>query len=471
MARVEKDLGRRLEWAAVNHHDTGHAHAHVVVRGVDRDGRELRLDRGYISNGLRWRAQELATEELGPRLARDLDRTRQREITQERFTSLDRDLERRAEDGRIEAPALRGPNRPLLVARLEQLEHFGLAERTNAAAWTLADGWQKQLRDLGARGDIVKQMHLAMRGDPSRYRIVRPGDELPTPVTGRVVAKGLSDEIKGTFYAVVESPSGQGYHLPIDARCADALRVGDVVRLSTRPESAVRPVDQAIAERAAAQGGVIALERSPEGKVSGAERRLSELERLGLVSRHGERAWKVPTDLAARLEDRATSAAPRHRLLLEKEPMGLDAQGRHRGPVWLDRVCAESLAPYGFGAEVRRLIEQRREVMPRLEVRADGPERDDKLRELEVRAIGRKMAASTGQRFVEVPPSGFRGRLQVLEGGSAGPGYAVVSDGSAFVVVAATPTVRACHGQMATVSRDPAGRIVVRNALERERGS
>jgi hypothetical protein len=396
---------------------------------------------------------------------------RQREITQERFTSLDCDLERRARDGRIEASMIQGRNRALLVGRLEQLESLGLAERTRAAAWTLVEGWQKQLRDLGIRGDIVKQMHLAMKGDPSRYRIVRPGDELPAPVTGRVVAKGLSDEIKGAFYAVIESPEGQGYHLPIDARSAEAVRVGDVVRLSTRPESAVRPVDRAIAERAAAHGGVIVLERSPDGKLSPAERRLSELERLGLVSRHGERAWKVPADLAARLEDRATNAAPRHRLLVEKEPMGLEAQVRHRGPVWLDRVCAETLAPYGFGAEVRRLIERRHEVMPRLEVRADGSERDEKLRDLGARAIGRKMAASTGQRFVEVPPSGFRGRLQVLEGGSVDPSYAVVSDGSRFVVVPATSTVRACHGKMATVSRDPAGRIVVRNALERERGS
>ena len=62
MAQVERDLGRKLEWAAVNHHDTDHPHAHIVIRGLDRDGREVRLDRAYISNGLRSRAQEIATE-------------------------------------------------------------------------------------------------------------------------------------------------------------------------------------------------------------------------------------------------------------------------------------------------------------------------------------------------------------------------------------------------------------------------
>jgi type IV secretory pathway VirD2 relaxase len=176
MGRVEKDLGRKLEWTAVNHHDTDHPHAHIVLRGVDRAGRELRLDRSYISNGLRWRAQELATEELGPRPKRALEQARQREITQERFTSLDRELERRATDSRVDVASVHGRSRPLLVARLEQLEHFGLAERTSAASWTLRPGWQKRLRDLGIRGDIVKQMHVAMSGDPSRYRVVRPGE-------------------------------------------------------------------------------------------------------------------------------------------------------------------------------------------------------------------------------------------------------------------------------------------------------
>jgi len=67
MTRVEQDLGRKVEWAAVNHHDTGHPHAHIVVRGIDRGGQELRFERSYIATGMRWRAQEIATQELGPR--------------------------------------------------------------------------------------------------------------------------------------------------------------------------------------------------------------------------------------------------------------------------------------------------------------------------------------------------------------------------------------------------------------------
>jgi type IV secretory pathway VirD2 relaxase len=67
MERMEKDLGRRLRWAAVCHYNTDNPHVHVVVRGVDRRGAEVRIDRSYISAGLRIRGQELATLELGSR--------------------------------------------------------------------------------------------------------------------------------------------------------------------------------------------------------------------------------------------------------------------------------------------------------------------------------------------------------------------------------------------------------------------
>jgi hypothetical protein len=79
-------------------------------------------------------------------------------------------------------------------------------------------------------------------------------------------------------------------------------------------------------------------------------------------------------------------------------------------------------------------------------------------------------AERTGQRFLEVPPPGFSGRVQVLDGGDGAPPYAVVTDGSRFVVVRATPEIRAARDRKVSVSRDDRGQVVVRNAPERDRG-
>lgn len=139
MQRVEEDLGRRLEWAAVNHYDTDNPHAHVVIRGVDLDGNELRLGRSYISHGLRWRAQELATEELGPQRECEVERRHQREVLQERFTALDKEIARRSKEGRVEI-RYGDPSHikaRFLMARMATLEAMRLAEKVGPNTWVL----------------------------------------------------------------------------------------------------------------------------------------------------------------------------------------------------------------------------------------------------------------------------------------------------------------------------------------------
>uniref|UniRef100_UPI003A89E341 relaxase/mobilization nuclease domain-containing protein n=1 Tax=Sphingomonas sp. GlSt437 TaxID=3389970 RepID=UPI003A89E341 len=65
--QMEVDLGTRLEWVAVDHWNTDNPHVHLLVRGVDDQGADLRMSREYISHNLRSRAEELAFAELGPK--------------------------------------------------------------------------------------------------------------------------------------------------------------------------------------------------------------------------------------------------------------------------------------------------------------------------------------------------------------------------------------------------------------------
>jgi type IV secretory pathway VirD2 relaxase len=474
MARVERDLGRKLEWGAVNHFNTDHPHAHVVIRGVDREGREVRLDRGYISNGLRWRAQELATEELGPRHDLDIRRAQAREVTQERFTSLDRELERQSQDGRVQVRWQGRAGRidePTLVARLEHLEQLRLAERVSSKEWVLAQGWQQRLTELGARNDILKQMHNAISGDPARCHIVRPGQALPTEptaaqsvVTGRVASKGLSDELKGAFYAVIETPAGSAYHVPLDARSAEALRPGDIVSLATKPEASVRPLDRYISDVAGKRRGVFEVEPTPEAER--AARRMRDLERLGLASPAGANRWTVAPNLLDELQRRHRDAPVRHRLLLHKQPLALEAQVRHPGPVWLDRIDPTSLVLHGLGADVYHALEQRHDALRHIGIDPQDPNRFTKLRELERRTVGKDVAARSGQSFVPTARDGFRGRAEAYAT-PAGVSYTIVSDGSRFLVLKATASTRAFHGRSVTVTRDARGRSAVHAVPDR----
>jgi type IV secretory pathway VirD2 relaxase len=479
MGQVERDLGRKVEWAAVNHYDTAHPHAHLVVRGVDRKGRELRLDRAYISNGMRSRAQELATQELGPRRHLDVQRARAHEVTQDRLTSLDREIDRRASSGRVDVRSLQAgrADAATLVARLEHIEGLRLVARESRASWTLSPGWQEQLRELGARGDILKQMHRAVAGDRTRYRILRPGEPLDverpdaSPVQlARVASKGLSDELKGAFYAVLETPSGHAYHVPLDARGAETLRPGDLVHVTTRREPAVRPVDHEVARASQAAGGVYTLEPTVDAASHPHVRRLRELERLGLAAADGPLRWRVSPTLLDDLQERHRVAPARYRLLTRQEPLTLEQQVHHAGDTWLDRVEPDACAPYGFGLAVRRALEQRREVLRERAVGLETPNPSEKVPEEKRRAVGREMAARSGQVFLAEPPEGFSGRMSLPGIRTTATAYVVVSDGSRFVLLHANESLRTWSGRTVVVTCDAGGQPVVRPARERNLG-
>jgi hypothetical protein len=273
-------------------------------------------------------------------------------------------------------------------------------------------------------------------------------------LVGRVAGKGLADEMKGAFYAVLEAPDGFAYHVQIDARTADRVREGDIVHFGTRPELAVRP-DRRIAEAAQKTRGVYAVDPAlDERERAQVVRRLGELEREGFVTKRDPNRWTVE-----KLESRPRTEPARERLWIQKLPLSLEQTPGHRGPVWLDNVERDALAGWGFGAEVRQAIERRRETLRALGIAPEDPRRDAKLREVERLAVGEGMAARTRQQFLAKAPDDFRGRLQI---GPEGAPYAVVSDGTRFVLVPATRELRALSGKEVAVSRDAHGRLVVR---------
>jgi type IV secretory pathway VirD2 relaxase len=91
MLQMEQDLGTKLDWIAVDHYNTGHPHTHIVLRGKDdrgKDdrGKDLIIAREYLSRGMRERAAEIVSLDLGPRTDHEIQSRLRAEVQQERFT-------------------------------------------------------------------------------------------------------------------------------------------------------------------------------------------------------------------------------------------------------------------------------------------------------------------------------------------------------------------------------------------------
>ena len=133
VGQMESDLGTRLDWVGIAHWNTDNPHVHLVVRGVADDGCDLVISRDYISHGLRSRAEDLVSAELGPRPEHEIRSALAREVEAERWTSLDAAIRMAADDVgfidlRPDNPGEGDPQaRRLAVGRLRKLERMGLA--------------------------------------------------------------------------------------------------------------------------------------------------------------------------------------------------------------------------------------------------------------------------------------------------------------------------------------------------------
>ena len=178
MARMGRDLGIVPEWAAVTHHNTEHPHVHVALRGVDSNGRSLRLDREYIKNGIRGIAEDLCTRQLGYRSEKDAAESSAREIREHRFTSLDREISLRRDDEAAAGDTFQlvlsrssaDPNRlrqQYIAERMKVLESMGLAASAGPDVWQVRRDFETVLRAMQRANDRQKTMaaHGALVSD------------------------------------------------------------------------------------------------------------------------------------------------------------------------------------------------------------------------------------------------------------------------------------------------------------------
>ena len=347
--QMEADLGTRLDWVAVDHWNTDNPHVHLLVRGVDEVGADLVVSRDYISRGLRSRADDLVDIELGPKPEHAIRSALEMEITAERWTRIDQEIQRAADetgyvDLRPDRSAPVDPElRRLMVGRLQHIEKLGLAIQGNSGQWVVGLEAERTLRALGMRGDIIKTMHRAFteRGQDRGVGdyIVDDGSS-GSPIIGRLVGRGLHDELTGEAYAVIDGVDGRAHH----------VRFRGVEAFNHAP----------------ANGGIV------------------EVRRLG------------GTD-----DQRPTL------VLAMRSDLDLQAQVTAPGATWIDHRLVERdavpLSQAGFGSEVRGAILARAEhLVDQGLARRDGQriimQRDllATLRRRELEAVGEKLSAETG---------------------------------------------------------------------------
>jgi type IV secretory pathway VirD2 relaxase len=497
MKQMEAYLGTKLDWIAVDHHNTGHPHTHILLRGVTEDGKALNIAGDYIAYGIRERASGIVTLELGRQTELEVKKQLERELDADRFTGLDRMLI--AEQQGREFSDLRPDqdmsdtfrqNRVLLIERARKLERMGLATEIETGKWIVSPKAKPTLRELGERGDIIKAMHRALQREglaedrhPARYVVHR--ENAIERIVGRVLDKGLGgDEMGERVRLMIDGVDGRVHHVEMDAARAEDVGRGMIVVAGSAPPRP-RAGDRNILD-IAGQGGVYRpsqhLERAraaidriggdPLAFVRSHVRRLEALRRAGHAERIDADHWRVPTDLPERGQayDLARDRANIRISILSAT--SLDSQIGHDGATWLDRELASpsrtTLANTGFGREVTEAMERRRQSLVNMghAVRPEGGRiRVSKdfianLERTEVTRVGKAMAAERGLTFTAAKTGEYVSGTLVGSTQLASGRFAMIDDGIGFQLVPWQPVLDKRIGQHITGTvRDAAGGI------------
>ena len=477
MRQMESDLGTQLDWVAADHFNTGHPHSHIVVRGKDDQGKDLVIARDYIAHGIRARASELVTRELGPEGELEALRKLENEVGAERFTRLDRAILRDASEGtlRLAAKPERDPWRHAMrMGRLRTLERMGLAEETAPGVWRVMPEMEPALRRMGERGDIIKTMHrdLAAAGihRPAGDHVIFDGQAGTARVIGRLVAEGVSDELHDRRYVIVDGIDGRTHYADLGVRQAtsDPLIRNTIVEVRARDVSP-RDVDRTIADVARRNRGIYSAElhRDFDPKASGEYiethvRRLEAMRRQGLVERSSNGDWSVGADhleRAGQFEAALRSRNPARITVLSWQ--SLEELPGASGATWLDKQLVarspEMTASSGLGPEFEGALRSRRQWLLEQGLAREQGGRIAYARNLlqtlerrELAEVSGRISRETGLDYAETKPgdriTGTYRRMMTLSSGR----FALIERARDFSLVPWRPVLERGKGQAVT---------------------
>ncbi len=467
MAQMEEDLGTRLDWVAVDHFNTGHPHSHIMLRGKDDRGGNLVIAREYIAHGLRTRACEIATLDLGPRTQLEIETRTRRDIEAERLTDTDRQLLREAERSPLVAPNDRDPAlQSIRARRLQRLGTLGLADEVAPGQWRLAKDMRATLVRMGERGDIIRTMQRELS---ARSRDVAPVDRvihdeaspLAVPLVGRVVTRGLADELADRHYLIVDGIDGRSHFVAIGkGDASEPLPDGSVVRINPARATA-RDVDRTVAAVAEANGGRYDrdahLRHDPGVNSAYIETHVRRLEAMrrhgGFAERNPDGGWSIAPDHLARAAAYEAARAKDRPVEVEiLSAVSVDKLPRAQAVTWLD--CDASDATHiaardrGFGRELRTALALRRRWLIDEEL-ADAVGTGiayrrgalAALQRRELLRLARLLARETAKEFVETKDGDWVEGKLARRIDAAGGRYALIEKAKEFTLVPWKPVL------------------------------
>jgi hypothetical protein len=245
--RMEAVTGRQFYWVAACHTDTAHKHAHLLMNGVDKNGKDIYFDPSFIKGTIREMTREICTAMIGSRTGEQIRQQKENIHKAIRYTYVDEDLKNfeRPYDGqdtrfesRIESSEETHYKRLTFLASLDLAQQDG--ESRNC--FYLEKSWKHKLKSLGRYNSYLRarqELQYTLPCNLEEY-CAETG-----PIEGQITRLyKMNDEDSWNHAMVVENKElGKAWYVPLWYEPRDVL-AGSTVRLRAKKNERgqMRPV-------------------------------------------------------------------------------------------------------------------------------------------------------------------------------------------------------------------------------------
>lgn len=211
--RLEQITGYKFVWQAAVHQNTKHNHVHLLINGVDLNGKRIdRFSKDIIKNYAREFSQEILTNICGYRSNELKKQARTNRIYAERFTEFDKKIQSlciKEKDSKFLGYIGKDCGDDIFK-RLEYLESINLAEVIDGKFYIKKD-FEERLKNYGKYNTFREAQSLVKNGEAMKLYLSEMGE---IKGTIRKVYSMNDEDIWNNAMVIENEKTGESFFVP-----------------------------------------------------------------------------------------------------------------------------------------------------------------------------------------------------------------------------------------------------------------
>ncbi|GHU40357.1 hypothetical protein FACS1894190_07160 [Spirochaetia bacterium] len=220
--KLEVETGYKFYWQAAEHYNTAHPHAHLLINGTGKTGEDVIIKKDIVKRFMRELARDTCTSLTGSRTRDEMEADRNKNITANRLTEIDRDIDIFSIEKYISPKSLNKRDSKY-ARRLEYLRTLGLCERENDG-YRLENNWLEILKTQGRYNCYLDAQNNLQYSGKQDFTLYESGTGKQKGIITKIYKV---DDVSDNYAAVMEGINGKAYFIPLYKR--PEIKAGDMV--------------------------------------------------------------------------------------------------------------------------------------------------------------------------------------------------------------------------------------------------